>query len=194
MAKITLDRFIRKLGRQKSITQDILLDAMNRTTRILRRKVIEKHFNNTSAPGARSVRKQSGKLQKSIRFSKAVPVGKGVAANLTIGTEYATTHVALIRRRKKRIRPKKGRFLAIPTRFARAASGVPIAPPLDPRWKPTSIVNGVIFGHVGTQRLPLFVLKTSVLVPQRISVARDIIKPGEEILKQQILRETKKLF
>ncbi len=194
MAKITIERFIRKLGRQRRITQDILLDAMNRTTRILRRKVVEKHFSNTTAPGLRSVRTQSGKLKKSIRISKAFAVGQGVAADLTIGTKYATTHVARQRRRKKTIRPKKGRYLAIPTGFARNAAGVPIAPPLDPRWAPTKIVKNIIFGQAGGQEVPLFVLKTSVVVLQRISILRDIIAPGEEILKNEILKETKKLL
>jgi hypothetical protein len=193
LAKITIERFIRKLGRQRKITEDVLRMAIDRTTRILRRKIIEQHFSNTSAPGARSVRKQSGKLQKSIRFSKAVPDGKGFSSTMTIGTKYASTHVAQNRRGKKRITGKKG-LLAIPTRFARNAAGVPIAPPRDSRWKPTHIAGNIIFGQLGSQEVPLFVLKKSVVVPQRISIARDILKPGEEILKQQILRETKKIL
>ena len=193
MAKITIDQFIRKLNNQKGITQDILTTAMNRTTRILRRLIVERHFNNTAGPGPRAVRRQSGKLQKSIRFSKAVPFSEGVASTMTIGTKYATTHVARHRRGKVRITAKRG-FLAIPTRFARNAAGVPIAPPLDPRWAPTHIVKNIIFGQLGSSEVPLFVLKKSVLVPQRISIARDIIKPGEEILKQQILKETDRIL
>lgn len=194
MARLTVEQFIRKLGRQKRVTQEILTTAINRTTRILRKRVVEKHFsNNPRSPGSRSVSSNSGKLQKSIRFSKAQPVSGGSAANMTIGTKYATTHVALNRRRKKRITAKRG-MLAIPTDFARTARGVPIAPPLDPRWAPTKIVKNVIFGHVGSQVVPLFVLKKSVVVPQRISVARDIVKPGEDILKEQIRRETDKIL
>jgi len=166
--------------------------AVDRTTRILRRQIIAKHF--TSGPSPKSVKKQSGKLQKSIRFSKAKASGKlGVTADFTIGTKYATTHVARKNRGKKRITAKRG-MLAIPTDFARNASGVPIAPPRDPRWAPTSIVNNIIFGQLGGSRVPLFVLKKSVVVPQRVSLFRDIIKPGEAILKQQILAETKKIL
>ena len=194
MAKLTVEQFINKLGRQRRITQDILIDAVNRTTRILRRRVIDTHFNNSPrSPGARSVSKQSGRLQKSIVFSRAKPEGRlGVSADMRIGTKYATTHVARNRRGKKRI-TGKGK-LAIPTDFARNASGVPIAPPLDPRWKPTRIVNNIIFGQLGGREVPLFTLTKSVVVPQRISIARDIVKPGEDILKQQILRETKKIL
>ena len=192
MARITIEQFINKLQRQRRITQDILIKAVDRTTRILRKQVVTKHF--TKGPSPKSVKKQSGKLQKSIRFSKAQPAGKlGVTADFSIGTQYATTHVARKNRAKKRITAKRG-FLAIPTDFARTAAGVPIAPPLDPRWAPTSIVKNIIFGQSGGQRVPLFVLKKSVVVPQRVSVFRDIIKPGEAILKQQIQAETKKIL
>ena len=193
MAKITIEQFIRKLGRQKSIVQDVLMKAMNRTTSILRRQVIEKHFNNTVASGARSVRKQSGKLQRSITVSKAFPIATGVEATMMIGTQYATTHVARGQPGKKRITGKRG-FLAIPTRFARNAAGVPTAPPRDPRWAPTFIANNIIFGQLGTRQVPLFVLKKSVLVPQRVSVSRDIVQPGQNIFKQQILREIHKIL
>tara|TARA_R110000772_G_scaffold267971_1_gene393525 strand:- start:3751 stop:4257 length:507 start_codon:yes stop_codon:yes gene_type:complete len=167
---------------------------MDRTTRILRKQVIQKNFNNTAAPGPRAVRKQSGKLQKSIRFSKARPRGKGVEADFTIGAKYATTHVGLKQRRKKRITAKGGGALAIPTDFARDARGVPIAPPLDARWKPTWIINDMIFGQLGGQAVPLFTLRKSVVVPQRISVLKDILTPGQEILRQQILAETDKIL
>ena len=191
MAKLTIEQFLRKLGRQRKITSDVLRQAIDRTTRILRKQVITKHF--TTGPRPKSVAKRSGKLQKSIRFSKAKPEGQGFSASFVIGTKYATTHVARRNRGKTRISGKKG-LLAIPTDFARTAAGVPIAPPLDPRWAPTSIVNNIIFGHIGTSRVPLFVLKKSVVVPQRVSVFRDIIQPGEAILKQQIQAETKKIL
>ena len=192
MAKLTVEQFINKLGRQRRITQDLLMKAIDRTTRILRRQVIAKHF--TNGPSPKSVQKRSGKLQKSIRFSKAQPVGNlGAVASFTIGTKYATTHVARKNRGKKRITARGG-ALAIPTDFARNAAGVPIAPPLDPRWAPTSIVNGIIFGQLGGSRVPLFTLRKSVVVPQRVSLFRDIIKPGEAILKQQIQAETKKIL
>jgi hypothetical protein len=112
---------------------------------------------------------------------------------MSIGTQYASTHVAQNRRRKQRIRGRRGK-LAIPTDFARSASGVPVAPPRDPRWAPTKVVQNIIFGQLGGQEVPLFVLKDSVVVPQRISIVRDIIRPGEDILKEQIARETKNIL
>jgi hypothetical protein len=189
---LTIEQFINKLGRQRRITQDILMKAVDRTTRILRKQVVTKHF--TTGPRPKSVKKQSGKLQKSIRFSKSKPVGRlGVTADFTIGTRYATTHVARRNRGKTRITGKRG-LLAIPTDFARTPAGVPIAPPRDPRWAPTAVIGNIIFGRLGSSKVPLFVLKKSVVVPQRVSVFRDIIKPGEAILKQQIQLETKKIL
>jgi hypothetical protein len=193
LAKLTIDQFIRKLGQQQKNVQRVLLTALNRTTVILKRQVIKTHFSNVNSPGPRAVRKQSGKLQRSIRISQAVPENRGVTANMTIGTVYAKVHVARNKRGKTRITARRGK-LAIPTRFARNASGVPIAPPRDPRWKPTHIVNNIIFGQAGGKSVPLFVLKKSVVVPQRISIAQDIVKPAQRIFKQQILREIKKIL
>lgn len=192
MARLTIEQYLRKLGRQRKITSDALRTAIDRTTRLLRKRVIAKHF--TKGPAPKSVAKRSGKLQKSIRFSRAKPVGQGFQADFTIGTQYATTHVARKNRGKVRITPKKRKFLAIPTDFARTPAGVPIAPPRDPRWAPTQVIGNVIFGHLGSSKVPLFVLKKSVTVPQRVSVLRDIIQPGEAILKQQIQIETKKIL
>ncbi|MHA2265757.1 MAG: hypothetical protein ACXAEN_25475 [Candidatus Thorarchaeota archaeon] len=158
----------------------------------MRKQIITKHF--TRGPAPKSVKKQSGKLQKSIRFSRAKPEGNlGATADLTIGTKYATTHIARKNRGKTRITAKRGK-LAIPMAAARDSRGVPIAPPLDPRWAPTKIVENIIWGQVGGATEPLFVLKKSVVVPQRISLFRDIIRPGEVILKQQISAETKKIL
>lgn len=183
---------MKELQRKGKTLDDLMIKAMDRTTRILRRKVIEKHFSNTTAPSARAVRKQSGKLQRSITFSRAISVGGKVSANLRIGTKYGGIHVAKNKRTKTTISGRP--FLAIPTRFARDARGVPLAPPLDPRWKPTRIVNGIIFGQLGGSSVPLFTLRRSVEVPQRVSMERDVIKPGKQILIQQLSVEIKKVL
>ncbi len=192
MAKFTPVGFAKELERRGKKLDDVLIKAMNRTTVILRKQVIKKHFSNVSKPTARAVRKQSGSLQKSIVFSRAKSVGGIVSANLQIKSPYGGVHVARDVKGKTRIQGRP--FLAIPTRFARNAAGVPIAPPLDARWKPTRIANGIIFGSLGGVQVPLFTLRRSVIVPQRVSMQTDVIVPGKRIYIQQLSQEIKKVL
>lgn len=192
MAKFTPEGFAKELERRGEKLTDVLIKAMNRTTVILRKQVINKHFSNVNRPTARAVRKQSGSLQKAIVFSRAKSEGGIVSASLQIKSRYGAVHVARDVKGTTRIQGRP--FLAIPTRFARNAAGVPIAPPRDPRWKPTHIANGIIFGNFHGVQVPLFTLKRSVVVPQRVSMQTDVIVPGKRIYIQQLSQEIKKVL
>jgi hypothetical protein len=189
LGKFTIEGFQKELTRKGRKLDDILIKALNRTTIILRKQVIRQHFNEQTRPTATAVRKQSGKLQKAIVFSRAKVVGGIVSADLKINRIYGGIHVA---KGVKSTTTITGRpVLAIPTRFARNAAGVPIAPPRDARWKPTHIAKGIIFGNLGGKQVPLFTLRRSVVIPQRVSMEQDVIVPGKRIYIQQLSQEIK---
>jgi hypothetical protein len=176
--------------RQEKLKQ-LLVTALDKTLPQLKAQVQRK---NLSGPtGSTSVRKQSGKLRKNISFTKAVPkktlFGKDSAqAQFKFETKYAKVHIGK-KGKKTTIRPKRSRFLAIPTRFARRSSGVPLGGPRDPRWGNTKVINKIIFGQTGkTARTfkPLFVLREKVVVPVRVDVKTQIVKVGEAIYKREI--------
>ena len=84
--------------------------------------------------------------------------------------------------------------LAIPTKFARLASGEPLGTgPRDPRYdiKFTAITrkgSKVMFGtRSGSKKiLPLFTLIKSVIVPTRVDINKDIVKPAQAMYKRLV--------
>jgi hypothetical protein len=167
------------------------VSALNKTTALLKRKVIAQHLRGPT--GVSSVRRQSGRLIKSLQISKAKLErrrflgGSRAVAIFRFNSEYAGVHIGK-RGKRKKIRPKSAQFLAIPTKFARSSSGRPLGSPRDPRWGRTFVAHDIIWGtRAGTKRpRPLFVLRDSVIVPQRIDVKKDIVKPGQAIYRQKI--------
>ena len=174
--------------------------ALNKTLIELKRKVISEHLKGPTA--TKSVRRQSGNLIKSIHISKArLKRGFfGFGASRAVATfrftsEYAGIHIGK-RGKRTKIRPKRSQFLAIPTKFARSASGKPLGSPRDPRWGRTFVAHDIIWGtRAGTKRpRPLFVLRDSVIVPQRIDIKKDIVKPGQAIYKRKISEGLKRIL
>jgi hypothetical protein len=173
--------------------------ALNATLVLLKRKVISEHLKGPT--GATSVRRQSGSLVKSIKTSKArlergrFGGGSQAVAIFRFNSEYAGVHIGK-RGRRTKIRPKRAQFLAIPTKFARSSSGRPLGSPRDPRWGRTFVAHDIIWGtRAGTKRpKPLFVLRDSVIVPQRIDTKKDIVKPGQAIYKRKIEEGLKRIL
>lgn len=165
--------------------------ALNKTLILLKRKVITEHLSGPT--GSSTVRRQSGKLKKSIQISKAT-LQRGrfggssrAVAIFRFNSEYAGIHIGK-RGSRTKIRPKRAKFLAIPTKFARSSTGRPLGSPRDPRWGRTFVAHDIIWGTPKGRKnpRPLFVLRDSVIVPQRIDIKKDIVKPGQEIYKQKI--------
>lgn len=183
----------RILRRRIREVQKLRLSALSLTLKELRKHVIDRHLSGPTTPT--SVRKQSGKLSRSIRLSKpSVSAGQAVAT-FTFTDPKAKVHIGK-RGRKTRIKPVRSQFLAIPTRYARRKSGEPFGGTSDPRWGSTYVFQNTIFGTKGRGRktLPLFTLREQVVVPQRVDINIDIVKPGELIYKRHIEAGLKKVF
>ncbi len=185
------------------------------------RRVVEKHSNRLQAvtlkehlsgpTGSSSVSRRTGGLARSVEARKPEVSGTKISGGISLSQKYAPVHIGP-RGSRVTIRPRSKRFLAIPTDFAKTAAGVPKGPPLSPIWGPTFIAKGVIFGYaagaggssegsrqrraagekIGKQSIiPLFILKSQVVVPRRIDPQADLlakIKPGfYEDLKKVML-------
>ena len=166
---------------------------MDRTLFATKQRVIAKHLSAKRPKAKTAVRKQSGKLQRSIITTKAKPGRNQTAvATFTISSKYAKVHIGR-RGAVTRMSGKSGN-LAIPTKFARLASGEPLGTgPRDPRYdiKFTAITrkgSKVMFGtRSGSKKiLPLFTLVKSVIVPTRVDIQQDIVKPAQALYKRLV--------
>lgn len=180
---------LRRMGRLKSL----LVNAMDRTLTQTKQRVIAKHLNAKKKKATKSVRKQSGKLQKSILTTKATQGPNSTAvASFTISSRYAGVHIGK-RGSSTRITGRRGN-LAIPTKFARSSSGVPLGTgPKDPRFNikfvaKTRTGSKVLFGTRGGggKTLPLFTLVKSVVVPVRVDINQDIVLPAQRLYKRLV--------
>lgn len=197
MAKrpLTPKQYARVLRTRIKRIDKLKLTAMDKTVRELRKRVITRHLSGPTT--AHSVRKQSGTLIKSIITTKAT-LSKGFFRGIFGGSDSAVAtftfqdpkaHVHIGKRgRRTKIRPVRGTFLAIPTSFARNKSGVPQGGPLSGKWKNTFVAGDIIFGSKsrGRKVLPLFTLRDEVIVPQRVDIKLDIVRPGEVIYMRHI--------
>lgn len=179
----------RRLGRLNSL----LLNAMDRTLTATKARVITKHLSAKRKKAKTAVRKQSGKLQNSILTTKATKGPNTTAvASFTITSQYAKVHIGK-RGAVTRI-SARGPNLAIPTKFARLPSGEPLgAGPRDPRFdmKFTAITakgSKVMFGTVGGKKKirPLFTLRKSVVVPVRVDINQDIVRPAQALYNRLV--------
>ena len=189
----------RLIKSRKLRIRKLQVTALDATLRELKRIVITQHLKGPT--GGSSVRRQSGELIKSIVVGKARLEGgrffggKRAVAIFRFTSKYAGIHIGK-RGKSTTIRPKRAKFLAIPTKFARAKNGRPLGPPRDPRWGKTFVRNNTIFGtRAGTKSpRPLFALRKSVVVPQRVSIKTDIVKPGQAIYNQKIAAGLARIF
>jgi hypothetical protein len=190
--RVTPKQEAKRLRSRLKRIDKLKVTALNATLVLLKRKVISEHLSGPT--GVNSVRRQSGKLKKSIQTSKArLERGRfGLGATRAVAifrfnSEYAGVHIGK-RGRRTKIRPKRAQFLAIPTKFARSSTGRPLGSPRDPRWGRTFVAHDIIWGtRAGTKNpRPLFVLRDSVIVPQRVDIKKDIVKPGQAIYKRKI--------
>ena len=179
----------KRLGRLKSL----LVNAMDRTLVATKQRVITKHLSSKRKKAARAIRKQSGSLQRSITTTKATRGANNTAvASFTISSKYAKVHIGK-RGAVTRITGRSGN-LAIPTKFARLASGEPLGSgPRDPRYDIKFVAktrkgSKVMFGtrSGGKKILPLFTLVKSVVVPTRVDTQQDIVKPAQAMYKRLV--------
>jgi len=181
----TIPQFVRELDKKREALDRLKIRAMNTTMKDLRQRLIARHFSGPTTPT--SIRRQSGALIRSIIIGRALIDTSGVSALLSFTNPHASIHIGK-RGRGTRISPVRADHLAIPTSFARNAQQVPLGGPFSSKWMKTFVAGKTIFGRRRgdpTVR-PLFTLRDSVIVPQRIDIQLDILNPAQEIYTQHL--------
>jgi hypothetical protein len=127
---------------------------------------------------------RTGALRRSIRPKPVQVTGTKVISGILAGTVYSVVHIGKAGR-KTTIRPRRGKYLAIPLKAALTPSGVARGTPRGGTWGKTSVAkskagNLIIWGRkimrsknehenrLGNKIIPLFILKKSVTIPTRI--------------------------
>lgn len=160
---------------------------MLRQARRMREK-IRRQFLSGTRTSTRQLKKRSGNLFDSTVIGKRTNTATRSSVDVDIRKPYAATHFG-VRGQRTTIRPRRAKALAIPLRAARDGRGVPLGNPMDSRFQPSFIQNGVIFKRDGSQSrpvTPLFVLKDSVTVRARIDLIRDLQRPAVRPLERAI--------
>ena len=122
---------------------------------------------------------RSGTLRRSVRpfFKKKDRI---YYAGAVFGVRYAKTHIGP-KGTYEEIKPKRAKFLAIPTEYAQTPAGV--SRYSSPRELPNTFVkNGIIFQKRGKNIVPMFILKRIVRVPKRID-PEEVLSRGLEYLR-----------
>jgi phage gpG-like protein len=133
------------------------------------------------AAGGKILKSRTGDLRKSIG-SKVVQNGEDISATVGSGTltggrmKYASIH-----EHGGVIRPKNGRFIAIPLQAARTPAGVARGTPRS--YQNTFIAKRVIWQRIGKNIIPLFALKRSVTIPATHYMSRTMESNKEPIIK-----------
>jgi len=164
----------------------LIKDAEIKAARLIDQTITEmvqvlqtEHLTGGTSPT--SLAHRTGKLARGIAPIKAMVKGAKVIGAIRSSEKYTKVHFGP-RGTTFKIVPKHSKFLAIPTEHAKTAAGVARGRPRDNIWGPTFIRGGVIYGYSGgtrasegTRPIPLFVLKSSVLVPRRVDPKKDLI-------------------
>lgn len=137
---------------------------------------------------------RSGRLRASVVPTPILQDPNSVSGGINVGAVYSRVHIGR-RGQKTVIRPKKGKYLAIPIGEALTKAGVAKGGPTSNRWGKTFVQkskkgNLIIFGQKRIMKekregelrsavLPLFLLLKQVTIPARIDPqeAMDFIKP-----------------
>jgi hypothetical protein len=198
LAKFTPKQYAKVLQKRIRRVEQLVLTAMDQTVVLTKKQLITKHLNEKRTKPT-AVRKQSGRLQKSIVTTKASR-GRGLTAVATfsITSKYAGVHIGK-RGARTRITGRRGK-LAIPTKFARRASGEPSGVgPRDPRFNIKYVAksrkgNTIMFGTASGSKnvVPLFTLVKSVVVPTRVDTQKDIVRPAEATYKRLVRQGLRK--
>lgn len=191
------ERAARQIERQvKQFTGPRMIRIVNEAIRALRDLIKTRHMGGAGT-GPKRLARNTGKMEERTTATRAKVSGAGdVSASIRINVPYANIHFSEDGRTRTVIRPKTRQALAIPLPGIKGPNKRAMFAPRSREITGKYAENGVLYGVLPGKwsRKPLFLLRQSVVVPARISVARDIQPEGERILTEIIEREAKKIF
>lgn len=186
-------RFQRQVNQ---LTGPRMIRIVNEAIQELRDLVKTRYMGATRTESKRLAR-NTGKMEAATIATRAKRDANGdVSAQLKIGVPYASVHFGEHGKTETIIRPKNKLALTVPTYFAKGGNGRALFPAKSRAIKGKYVRNGVLYGQLPGQasKQPLFVLRSSVVVPVRVSVERDIQPEANRIMSAIVAREVQKIF
>lgn len=188
MAKLVLsERVTRLTGRSKAFNDTILIRVMNAGMKQLR-DLIKTRFMGGAKTTARRLARNTGKMEQRTVARRAERTGIGVRGSIAINVPYASVHFG-VRGHETIITPKVKQALTVPMRGVLGPDKRPVLPANSRQIKGKHVKNGIAYGILpGDVMKPLFKLKSSVAVPVRVDIQRDI-EPVAERIMQKLIRD-----
>ena len=191
-AEIAARRFQRQIDQ---FTGPRMIRIVNEAVQTLLTVIKTRHMGGAST-GPKQLARNSGRIEKKTTATRAKRSASGVSASINIDVPYASIHFPEGKRTRTVINARKGQALAIPLAGIKGPNKRPLFKPRSPQILGKYAAKGILYGRINNKekQIPLFLLRTSVVVPARASVERDLKPEGERILKEVIEREAKKIF
>jgi len=187
MADITITlskRFQQLVPKLRRLSGDGGVHALNRATVRLREFVVTK-FMGAGSTEMRRLARNTGTMERRTAALPAQASADGVTSSLHIDVPYASTHFTATNKRQTVIRPITGRFLTVPILV-----GANKRPPQPARaYARTTARGGVLYAVAGNGLLPIFSLRSSVTVPTRINIKRDIVPYARQLVTEELNNE-----
>jgi len=186
----TSEKFERLLNRAGDQLPARMVTVMNKVAPLVRNYIREVYM---GAPQTlpRRLARNTGNMERHTVVIRAKPESGGTSAGVHINVPYASTHFTHTGRKELTIRPKTKAALTVPILV-----GANKRPPLPATgYKARFAFNGILYAKIAKRGiLPIFALRSSVTVPTRIDVQRDIQPYAELAMKDYTEREIERLF
>lgn len=169
---------------RQAVSGGLLVRALNRAGVRVRDYIKTTHMG-AATTGEKRLARNTGKMERATVALPATVESPGSAAVVVrIGVPYASLHFTDTGKRETIITPVRAKALTIP--ILKNAQGR--APQSARAYPNTTIKRGVLFAVTRTGQIPIFSLRSSVKVPVRVDMQRDVHPTAEKILKEEVER------
>lgn len=184
------DRFERLLKRVDKEINPKMVTALNEASTQVR-DFIRQRFMGGANTSSNRLARNTGAMERHTVAKRAEITPDGVRAGVEINVPYATTHFTDIGRRSVLIQAKNGKALTIPI----LKGGNHRAPKPATAYPRRFAYNGLLYAAVRNKGvLPIFALRTSVTIPIRVDIQRDIQPYADTVIKAGAEKMAKKLL
>jgi hypothetical protein len=194
MARLTISQRLAKMdARVSQFTGPRMIRIVNKVLRELRDHIKTRHMG-ASRTGYKRLARNTGKMEENTIASRAEQTAEGVKGAVKINVRYASIHFG--ERTSTLILPRKKKALAVPLSPIIGANKRPMFAAGSSQLQGKFTRSGTLYGKLPGESAadPLFRMASSVVVPMRVSIERDIQPVADEMLERTIQDEVNKIF
>ena len=177
-----------RAGKIRNQLRDLdLLRVMNRTVAAVRDKLKQQHMGGSNTSPNRLAR-NTGAMERNTVATRAEKVGESIRASVKVNVPYASVHFTDRGYKQTIIRPKNVTKLTVPI-----LKNEQKRPPLPASgYRQKFAYNNILYAvRNGKFVFPIFALRSSVRVPARIDISRDINPYAKAVFDQEFQSELK---